>query len=331
VPPDHIGVKVRRHSYLFSFKMRNGSVVMGSGRWQGPSREDHPDFAWYPYVAVPENPEIGYAQVRQWLTDSPSPVPDKPLVPSRPPVPGKPPVLPEKPPVPGKPPIPDKPSVPDRPPAPTFTPNQPRPPAGGTPAEPVMALSPLELVALIADRTSSFGLDVTVDRFDGGHYQIGEAFQVRGASERPGYLYLLHVDPRGKVRLLHPHPGRDNRVPAQVAFLVPGPGKPFRFEATGPPGTHRIKAVVTQRPLLLTGLIAQQTGERGKQQELEFRWHPSQGRVVQQLLQQYQRRETLKPEQVGGIAIARLLGSFAQDEVAFYVGPRKDPGTGARK
>jgi hypothetical protein len=72
---------------------------------------------------------------------------------------------------------------------------------------PRAVLSPLEMVALIAGKTSDFGLDVTVDRFDGGLYEVGDELKVRVTSELAGYLYLLYVDSRGIVSPLYPQPG----------------------------------------------------------------------------------------------------------------------------
>jgi hypothetical protein len=76
VPGDFVGLKVKYQTYAFRCRMNRGSVVMGSGRWTGASIEDHPDFAWAPLVAQPENPEIDYALVQELLglpaTPSPS-------------------------------------------------------------------------------------------------------------------------------------------------------------------------------------------------------------------------------------------------------------------
>ena len=197
VPPDYVGVKVRRQTYQFTCRIRNGSIVMGSGRWVGRSLEDHPDFAWYPFVAVAENPEMNYATVRQIISK-----------PDEPPPADTPPEDPEEQPA-------------DATPEPPRTEPEVQPPTVTTPeppdAEPeAVVISPMELVALIAGRTSSFGLDVKVDRFDGGTYKVGETFFIEGSSERPGYLYLLHLDGRGELTLLYPLPGR----PASVR--VPG-------------------------------------------------------------------------------------------------------------
>lgn len=265
VAPDFVGLKVRRHTYSFRFRMVNGSVVAGSGRWDGSSKDDHPDFAWYPFVAVPENPELDYVTVRKLLSD--------PAGPSAPPM--------------------------------NFTPDH-LPIGGGTPeGERPIALSPTELAGLVANRTSAFHLDVTVNRFDGGRYTIGENIVVRGTSQRDGYLYLFRVDPAGELRLLFPAEGTTHRVVAKKQFEV---GRDPKFVVVGPPGTHRIKAVVTERPLLLTGL---RPGPAKPGQGLAFRLPPTQQRLV---------RESTKRPASEGIDL-KTLRAFAQDEVAYDVRP----------
>jgi hypothetical protein len=67
VAPDFIGTKVKRQTYQFTFRMREGALVMGSGRWYGASRKWHPDFGWYPTGVKPENPYIRHATVRRLL------------------------------------------------------------------------------------------------------------------------------------------------------------------------------------------------------------------------------------------------------------------------
>jgi hypothetical protein len=126
VPPNYVGTKTRKQTYQFTFQMRDGNIVMGSGRWTGPSVKDHPDFAWYPTKAVAANPEVIYAKVQRLVTpaqtpsappaEPPAPTPPKPSVkpPAEPPVTPQPPVEP-----PAKPPVtpPAKPPVAPEPPA----------------------------------------------------------------------------------------------------------------------------------------------------------------------------------------------------------------------
>ncbi|MBM4092670.1 MAG: DUF4384 domain-containing protein, partial [Planctomycetes bacterium] len=337
--------KTRRHLYQFTFRMRGGSVVMGSGRWERPSREDHPEFAWYPLMAVADNPEVAYDLVRQvlWNTvaegapdaaddsvaegvdsqptpggaalaepDSPAPACDAQLSQTRNDAAQT-----------------DTPQT-DTPEAGEAESETPPPAAGAAPSadepapKPVL-LSPLELAAMVTDKTSSFGLDVTVDRFDGGHYRAGETFIVRGVSARGGHLYLLHLDSRGDLTLLYPLAGQSNRVRAETPFVVPGDGHRFAFRALPPPGVNRIRAVVTQQPLELTGLVSRVLPkEKGTDQSLQdarqiFRWHPAQQQQIRQLLKQDPQSQADPAAELGAFDPRRILGPFAHDEVAFYV------------
>jgi hypothetical protein len=67
VPPNFIGTKVKKKTYQFTFRMKGKALVMGSGRWYGASRQDHPDFAWYPTMVKPKNPHINPTLVRRML------------------------------------------------------------------------------------------------------------------------------------------------------------------------------------------------------------------------------------------------------------------------
>jgi hypothetical protein len=189
----------------------------------------------------------------------------------------------------------------------------------------------LELVALIARRTSDFGLDVTVDRFDGGLYEADDALTVRVTGERAGYLYLLYVDSQGSVSLLYPQPGEDNRIGANQEVFVPGRASKYAVRVAPPFGTARIKAVVCSRPLAISGLlpVSQTQAARAPRATAQFavlqgfRWHPTQRAVIRRLLLHYQQQKSLPAEQYGQIDPRNVLGPFAQDEVAFYVGPKK--------
>ncbi|HPP54462.1 MAG TPA: DUF4384 domain-containing protein, partial [Thermoguttaceae bacterium] len=362
--PDYVGLKLRRHTYTFTVALREGRVRVGSGRWVGLSEQDHPDFAWYPLIPKAENPEVDYAQVKKLLgfspegsppsdapppseapsapTDRPMPMP-KPQA-SAPPEP-KPPASQHQPSAPPEPKPPasqhqpspgpgastspqgiqpqgSRPSQPS-PPAPASQ-TPPAPPSAFPQAHPSVVLSPSELVALVGQRTSSFGLDITIDRFDGAHYDPGETFSIRGVSAQAGYLYLLHLDSQGQLTLLYPLPGQDNRIQAQTPFTIPGPGDRFAFRALPPAGLNRIKAIVTSRPLVLTGLQpppppAQRGGSSPPDWPRQtFRWHPTQRQQLQVYLDHYHRHRQL-PEPFRSVDPRSLLGPFAQDEVTFYV------------
>ena len=344
VAPDFVGVKVRYQTYQFTFRMQNGSVLMGSGKWVGNSLKDHPDFAWYPYVARPENPEIDYKLVKKMLTGSgatTSPNENRPNI------------------------IADN----NRPDSGNNTNNDNSSTTESRPNNPIIPegvdlLSPLELAALVMNRTAAFNFDVSIDRFEGGIYSVGETFKISAKSEEPGYLYLLHIDPQGNLDLIFPQAGQDNKIPAGKLMQIPAQKSKQQFLVHGPKGQHRVTAVVTTRPLLLSGLISgtqqqQMTQHKVDKQKTEsrpvsqkqksksqnqpqnkkvaggagqenlkeyqsyqtgqFRWHPSQQKIISELLQQYLQDQKNPLTASGEIDINQILGKFAQDEVLFLV------------
>jgi hypothetical protein len=178
VSEDMVGVKVSKQSYYFRFQIREGAAQLGSGRWVEPIIDNHPDFAWYPYLVQAENPELHYDKVKQ-LVDRTAAGPTGETV--------VPPAFGES----NEPGIVAIPldsqiatSVVPIPPPNVVRPNtvpaeangvggprpgveQPveRPPAGTSSNLPPRLLSPIELLSLVTDQTSKFILDVTVDTF----------------------------------------------------------------------------------------------------------------------------------------------------------------------
>ena len=353
VAPDFVGVKVRYQTYQFTFRMQNGSILMGSGKWVGNSLKDHPDFAWYPYVARPENPEVDYKLVKKMLTGSGNAV-----SPNTSPNENRPNTNTE--------------TIANNNPTSTNNTNNANSGTVGTRPgnrivpEGIDLLSPLELAALVMNRTAAFNFDVSIDRFEGGIYRIGESFTISAQSEQAGYLYLLHIDPRGKLDLIYPQAGENNKIPAGKLVQIPHSKSKQPFLVRGPKGQHRVTAVVTSRPLLLSGLISgtqQQTSQKkvekrktesrqvsqkqktksqqsqnqpkkkntteGNDQENlkgyqanqngQFRWHPSQRKLIEELLQQYLKDQQNPLAANGEVDIKKLLGQFAQDEVLFLV------------
>jgi len=229
VAPDYVGTKRSLYTYTFRFKMEGGAVVSDSGEWTGRSAEDHPDFAWYPYVAVAENPEIDVDEVSKivgYAVGGSNPPPDDG----------------------DEPPEDNPPEVPP----PTDEPED----DGGEPPRPVEVddlLSPEELLALVTNRTSSFALDMFVDRGDGGRYRAGEPIRISFRSGEPGYLYIFDVDAQGEVRLVFPRQGQPNRIKSDVLYDLPAKDRKPTFTAQGT-GQHDLKAIVTARPVEITGL-----------------------------------------------------------------------------
>jgi hypothetical protein len=284
------GTKIRKQTYQFTVDIHDGNLIMGTGRWTGLSEQDHPDFAWYPYQARATNPEICHDQVRQLVAAGPVPPSSSPVDSAT--------ESPEG----------EEPDVP--PSGPEEVPIRPEP----------LVVTPAELAALIADQTSSFSFDATVDRFDGASYMPGEHFFLRVTSGRPGYLYLLQVDRSGVPTLLYPTAGEDNRIPRGESVEIRPAGVAKGFPVVGPAGTLRLKSIVTSRPLAFSGsLESRQLGDahqprQGAGLPVPFRWYPTQQNQISQLLRT-PRFDAAKPM----LPPREVLGPFAQDLTVIYI------------
>ena len=180
----------------------------------------------------------------------------------------------------------------------------------------------LSLLRLVIDKTSYFAVDATVDKFDGGHYVIGESFSVSGSIGRDGYLYLLYLNSEGQMSVLFPRPGESNAVSANHRFSLPAAGAAYRFQTAGPPGTHRVKAIVATRPLLFSGVPMWQSGSLPPDvQSQTLRLPPTQKAKFKSVLANYGSGRAPSGEDFHGASPRAYLGDFGQDEVAFYVGP----------
>ncbi len=319
VPPDMIGVQVSKQTYYFTFRMQGGEAVLGTSRWIEPSIHSHPDFAWFPYVVRPENPEVKYEKVKQLIRVPPAEQPSATL-------PGQ--------------------SVPPNPPSdasisltfPTdhlpgtagpvgIPPNVISPAGSGAPSvrderPPAYLMSPMELLTLLVNRTSHFTLDVTVDKFDGGRYSPGEMMRLSGTSARDGYLYMLYIDSRGETRLFFPRAGDNNFVAAQRRFQLPADNAAYAFHTMDAPGIHRIKVVVTAMPLYFSGTQATRAAASGHAiPPTRFELPPSQTSMYRDYLVPQLRNGRMRKKDLGGSMPHEFLGDFGQDEVAIYVGP----------
>jgi hypothetical protein len=293
-------------TYMFELVMRGAEIVPGSGRWIGPSVQNHPDFAWYPESVQPENPELQYANVQRLVKGqlvAPSPsrseVPEVPITPQ-----------------------------------PNDAPNnggeyvrsllRAQTTRDGTHETLPMPISPLQLVGAIANQSSHFGLDARLLQFGQVRYKQGDLTAITGSSERAGYLYALHIDPTGELTLLYPPPGEDNAVTAQEEFRIPSAGQDS-YVIRGPAGSHRFKILVTERPLILTGLDRRgvATADRdpgGNLLEHGFRFFPTQEKQLKAMLRDYvSGKKTLGGEEFDVAEASRTLPHFAQDEIVLYV------------
>lgn len=205
------------------------------------------------------------------------------------------------------------------------TPETPPPPT--TPVPEIPAITPSELVNLIADMTSDFLLDITVDKFDGGVYSIGEKISIFGKSEKSGYLYLIGISPKGTLTVLYPQNGDDNKVQAGKNFSIPGSDAKYSFSIASLPGLYRVKAIVTDKPLVIGGWdqetsMSTQTALGSLAMDVSnFRWSPSTEDGTQSDVCEIM---TKRVGNEGETVKKRFnLKQFAQDEVVFIVKPNK--------
>ena len=104
--------------------------------------------------------------------------------------------------------------------------------------------------------------------------------------------------------MLYPHPGQNNRIEAAGKFTIPGPKDDFVITVDEPVGVSRIKAVVTSRPLNLSGLAPnlptqyQSQAEQGKPSQEQGKPKQEQGKPAQE--QGKPKQEQVKPKQEQG-------------------------------
>ncbi len=276
--------------------------------WVGQSVQDHPDFAWFPTVAVGGNPHVDIAKVREIakLNDPGPGGGDSPGGDQPPPPPGG----GDQPPPPPPPPPPGGSDVPGGP--------------GGQQGwqQYVNQFPPHVREALeLRNRPSDFYVNVWTNRGDGGTYYYGEDLTIFFQADRDCFVTLLDIDSTGKVTRLFPNAqSRSNRIQAGRVYRFPGPGSTFRYEIVPPAGIEVIKAIATTRPLI-PGIVT-----KGKQRPGQFepgkpfqQWQQLPGKIF---------KTPPKIKRGKGVAIKdqlQRLGkrAWAEDLCVFFVEGRK--------
>jgi len=300
VPPSFVGTKVGIRRYLFSCQMRGGVIVAGSARWEGGSIKDHPDFAWSPYLVRPENPHIDHGKVLEMLKRSKQD--------------GQ---LPKK--------EKDK--------------NKVNPPKKENPEDPITSLkevlSPNDLLGVVA-RPSDWAFSVHTEGLK-KQFVAGQECKLQVRSEKGGYLYLIHFDSKDNISLIYPASGDDNKIKGDAERKGP---VEVRFECPDTAGLHRVKAVVTSRPLRFTGLYTG-TGVGGKKDKKQiFHLNPTTKKMIKEGMEQVEvilekpgkKKEERQEEAARFVSnytggnVTKMLGHFAQSETTFYIGPGKKGG-----
>ena len=98
---------------------------------------------------------------------------------------------------------------------------------------------------------SKLEIDLQVNGRDFDTVKIGDTIGFTARPSQDCYLYLLDVDPAGKVTVLYPNKyARENKLRAGETTRLPAPNL-FRLRVTGPAGSEAVKAIVTTVPINL--------------------------------------------------------------------------------
>lgn len=281
VDPDYVGTEPLSRTYTFRVRIENGAIVLGSGQWTGDSIADHPDFGWYPYVAVAGNPEIDFNQVAKIVGF----------------------------PVGGTTPPPDETRPPDN-----------LPPDGILPGTQTL-FSVDELLSLVLNRTSSFSFDISVDRFDNGKYKEGEPIRVQGRSGETGFLYLFDVGPGGQLTLVCPVADQPNQIEKDKMFDVPVAGNLPWFRASTPGQHVLKAVVTAQPITITGFKSILPPGQRPKGLSAAPTVRVLAGNPTTTRRLSKQISEGLRAGSSKAVAPPEKLGRFAQDMCIYFVTP----------
>lgn len=227
VPANHVGTRNKLWNYSFKFQIVNGSIVQDSGEWTYGSVDDHPDFAWYPTLAVGENPDIDADTVEKIVG---YPVGNVAVVPEGSPA--------------------------DESAEPVAEEVKPETVDPGPRVNTDNMFSATDMISFVLNKSSDFNVDVDTQAAFGGRYTSGKQVGISVRSLQAGYLYLfdVHVE-SGEVRLVFPHGSEDNAIKANELRRFGNEneqGSSFLLEAVKS-GNHDLKAIVTSSQLILTG------------------------------------------------------------------------------
>ena len=99
-------------------------------------------------------------------------------------------------------------------------------------------------------------VDLQVNGKDFDTIKVNDMVSFTARAERDCYLYLVDVDPAGKVTVLFPNKYvANNQLRAGQTTNLPAPNL-YRLRVAGPAGGEAVKAIVTQSPLRLEVLEA---------------------------------------------------------------------------
>ncbi|MCA9060801.1 MAG: DUF4384 domain-containing protein, partial [Planctomycetaceae bacterium] len=303
VAPEFVGVRPKKKHYFFEFRMSSGALLPGSGRWTGDSKQDHPDFAWYPYVAVAENPEVNVELIQQLLASADTEPAAENLSGGNS----------------------------ERQSAHPST-TEPLPsPAASPEADSLrvrsedgsLLISPSEMLSLVTDQTSDFLVDLQIPGVEGRVVNPATPFDVRVVSAEDGWVYVFAIDAAGELTLLFPVDAvQQNHVTAEQALsfhVEPDP----RISA----GKRIFKALVTRQPLCFSDLstpggstrTADESGSDAAPSAGRFRYPPTLRKQLSEKLQDYAKSGAIPSGTHSPASGTDVPVEFGQDRVICHM------------
>ncbi|MFQ6112860.1 MAG: DUF4384 domain-containing protein, partial [bacterium] len=109
----------------------------------------------------------------------------------------------------------------------------------------------VNLLSNLKNPNPSFKVDVQVNGKDYSEIGVGSQVRFTVEVERDAYVYLVDVDPAGKVTVLFPNMyAKDSYLKGGTSYEMPAP-KLYRLHVSGPAGPELVKAIATTKALKL--------------------------------------------------------------------------------
>lgn len=121
-------------------------------------------------------------------------------------------------------------------------------------------LTATTLLSRLENPSSEFAVDVRVNGKEADEVAIDDTVTFTARASRDCYLYLVDIDPAGKITVLFPNKfSSSNKLTADKIYNMPLPDV-YRLRIEGPAGPEVVKAIATVAPLRLD-VLAQDKGE----------------------------------------------------------------------
>ena len=96
----------------------------------------------------------------------------------------------------------------------------------------------------------------------GKSFKIGDMINIKFKSSKDCYLTLLNIGTSGKLTILYPNSlHKDNFIESGKLYEIPGDEYGFEYQLSGPAGTEKLKAIVTESKI---NLVESQLAPDGK-------------------------------------------------------------------